>query len=133
MIKKENPNIEILLFIESRYRVNRKKIRDVIYKTLQEKGMTSPVEVSVAIVGDRKMREISKKYKGEDKTRNILSFPLQEGQPMVMPTDKMRLGDIIISYPEIVREATRDEVLIDDRIAELLEHGLLHLMGLHHE
>ncbi len=123
----------ILLFVESRYRVDRKRVRNTIISTLKENGVQGPVEISIALVGDRKMRELSKKYKGEDKTRNILSFPLSEGDPVVMPTDTLRLGDIVLSYPEIIREAVRDEVMVDDRVNELVEHGLLHLLGLHHE
>lgn len=123
----------ILLFVESRYRINRKRIRDTVIQTLHENGVQGPVEISIALVGDRKMRALSKKYKGEDKTRNILSFSLSEGEPVVMPTDILRLGDIVLSYPEIIREAVRDEVMIDDRVNELVEHGLLHLLGLHHE
>lgn len=125
--------IDILLYVESRYKVNRKRIRSTVKKILTGRGMTSAVEVSIAIVGDRKMRELSRKYKKDDKTRNILSFPINEGQNMILPTDKMRLGDIIISYPEVVRESAKNEWLIDDRMDLLVEHGLMHLLGLHHE
>ena len=123
----------VLLYVESRYRVDRKRVRTTVIHTLKENGVQGPVEISVALVGDRKMRELSKKYKGEDKTRNILSFSLSEGEPVVMPTDILRLGDIVISYPEVIREAVKEEVMVDDRINELVEHGLLHLLGLHHE
>src|SRR5690348_9185380 len=92
-------SVSILLYVESRYRVNRKRIRKKILETLKSGNIKGPVEVSIAFVGDRKMRELSKKYKGEDKTRNILSFSLTEGTPVVLPTDKLRLGDIVISYP----------------------------------
>lgn len=96
--------------------------------------MDSTVEVSVAIVGDRKMRSLSKKYKGEDKTRNILSFSLSEGEKMEgATTDILRLGDIVISYPVVITEAARDEMLVDDKIDELVVHGMGHLLGIHHE
>ena len=123
----------ILLFVESRYRVDRKRIRKTVVQTLQTNGVASPVEVSIALVGDRKMRSLSKQYKGEDKTRNILSFSLSEGEPVVLPTDILRLGDIVISYPAVVREAIRDEVMVEDRLNMLVEHGLMHLLGIHHE
>lgn len=126
-------DITVLLFVESRYKVNRKRIRKVVEKVLHEQHILGPVEVSVAIVGDRKMRELSKKYKGEDKTRNILSFSLNEGETSVLPTDKLRLGDIVISYPVLILEAARDEELVDDRMDMLVEHGMLHLLGVHHE
>lgn len=127
------PNVNVLIFVESRYRVNRKRIRTALSNLLSEQGVNSPVEVSVAIVGDRKMRELSKKYKGEDKTRNILSFSLTEGEKHTVPSGVLRLGDIVISYPVVITEASRDEVLVDDKVDELVVHGMSHLLGLHHE
>ncbi len=126
-------SLRVLIFVESRYKVNRKRIKTALSNFLTEQGINSPVEVSVAIVGDRKMRELSKKYKGEDKTRNILSFSLSEGEKMEVPPGVMRLGDIVISYPVVITEAARDDVLVDDKVDELVVHGLTHLLGLHHE
>lgn len=79
------------------------------------------------------MRSLSKKYKGEDKTRNVLSFSQEEGEPVISSPSVLRLGDIVISYPEVIKEASREEVLVDDKINELVMHGLLHLLGIHHE
>lgn len=126
-------SVEVLLYVESRYKVNRRRIRKTTVETLKKYGVKGPVEVSIAIVGDRKMRDLSRKYKGEDKTRNILSFPLSEGEPTVLPTDKLRLGDIVISYPVLIKESAQYEELVDDRMDMLVDHGLKHLMGLHHE
>lgn len=126
-------DVSVLLYVESRYKVNRKRIRKAVVKTLEQQGVKGPVEVSIAIVGDRKMRELSLKYKGEDKTRNILSFSLSEGDPTILPTDKLRLGDIVISYPYLIKEAAQFEELVDDRMDMLVEHGLHHLLGIHHE
>ena len=126
-------NLNVLIFVESRYKVNRKKIRTAISNLLNEQGVNSPVQVSVAIVGDRKMRQLSKKYKGEDVTRNVLSFSLSEGDSLPASGNILRLGDIVISYPVVITEAARDEVLVDDKIDELVVHGMSHLLGLHHE
>lgn len=126
-------NLKVLIFVESRYKVNRKKIRSVIGNILEKNGVNSPVEVSIAIVGDRKMRELSRKYKGEDKTRNILSFSLNEGEKMKVPPGVISLGDIVLSYPIVILEAARDEVLVDDKVDELISHGMTHLLGIHHE
>jgi len=126
-------DVKVLIFVESRYKVNRKRIKQSVAQMLTTQGITSKAEVSVAIVGDRKMRELSRKYKGEDKTRNILSFSLSEGEQAPSEIGVMRLGDIVISFPEVIREASRDDLLVDDRIDELVLHGLDHLLGLHHE
>lgn len=125
--------IKVLIFVESRYKVNRKKIKSTIESLLKEKGITGSAEVSVAIVGDRKMRKLHKKYKGEDKTTNVLSFPLSEGESTVLPSDILRLGDIVVSYPQVIKEASRDDMMVDDKIEELITHSTLHLLGLNHE
>ena len=125
--------ITIPIFIESRYRVNRKRIKKTIFKVLTIHEVKGPVEVSVAVVGDRKMRALSKQYKGEDKTRNILSFSLSEGESTYLPSEILKLGDIVISYPQVIKEASEEEVLVDDKVDELIEHGMLHLLGIHHE
>jgi probable rRNA maturation factor len=125
--------ISVLIFVESRYKVSRKRIKQVISHTLDKNEIGGVVEVSIAIVGDRKMRELSKKYKGEDKTRNILSFSQTEGESVTAPHDVLRLGDIVLSYPQVINDAVRDEMLVDDKVDQLVEHGLMHLLGLHHE
>jgi len=124
---------QILIFVESRYKVNRKRIKSKVTKVLTQHEIKGPVEVSVAIVGDRKMRALSKKYKGEDKTRNILSFSLSEGESTHLSSEILRLGDIVISYPQVIKEASEKEVLVDDKVDELVEHGILHLLGINHE
>jgi rRNA maturation RNase YbeY len=128
-----NNQVKVLIFVESRYRANRKRIKNKIQKTLSANEISSPVEVSVAIVGDRKMKELSKKYTGEDKTHNVLSFSQTEGADVTSSGDVLRLGDIVISYPEVIREASEEEMLVDDKVDELVEHGLMHLLGLHHD
>lgn len=125
--------IQVPIFVESRYKVNRKRIRNLVESLLNKHALSGKVEVSITIVGDRKMRELSKKYKGEDKTRNVLSFPLSEGASAKSPVDVLFLGDIVISYPEVIREASKEEVLVDDKIEQLVEHGIMHLLGINHE
>lgn len=126
-------NVKVLIFVESRYRVDRKRIKYAVIFVLEEQGMNTPLEVSVAIVGDRKMRGLNKKYRQKDTTTNILSFPLSEGGNTYLPKDMLRLGDIVISYPQVIREAAAEEVLVDDKVEELVRHGMMHLLGLHHE
>ncbi len=126
-------DISVPIFIESRYRLSRKKVRWAVADVIAKQEIAGPVEVSIAIVGDRKMRELSRKYKNEDKTRNILSFSQEEGEKVRVKSDVLNLGDIVISYPQVIKEASRDEVLVDEKIEELVKHGLGHLLGLHHE
>jgi probable rRNA maturation factor len=130
-------NISVPIFVESRYKLNRKRIKETVRRVLGEQHIDSDIEVSVAIIGDRKMRKLNKMYRKQDQTTNVLSFSQNEGMPI--PTvltggrSVIRLGDIVISYPQVIIEAAREEMMVDEKIEQLVEHGLLHLLGLHHE
>jgi probable rRNA maturation factor len=123
----------VLIYVESRYKVNRKRMKSAVQYVLEEQNIQSPVEISIAVIGDRKMKELNKKYRDKEGTTNILEFPLSEGEQTKLPTDITRLGDIVISYPMVIKESSEQEMLVDDRVDELIQHGMLHLLGLHHE
>ncbi len=127
-----NKKVTVEIFVESRYKVNRKKIAERVEYVVHKKGVASPVEVSVAVVGDRKMRALNKKYRGIDSTTNVLSFPQSEGEPGMLPSDILVLGDVVVSYPVVIKEAAAENMLVDEKICELVEHGTLHLLGEHH-
>lgn len=124
--------ISVPIYIESRYKVNRKKVKETIYKVLSREGVEGPVEVSVAVIGNRKMRGLNKKYRNIDKSTNVLSFSQTEGETSQQPPDKLYLGDIVLAYPKLIEECARENMLIDDKVNELVEHSLMHLLGHHH-
>lgn len=125
-------DISIPIYVESRYKVNRKKIKQAVTGILRKQGVAGPAEVSIAVVGDRKMRSLNKKFRNIDKTTNVLSFSQTEGQLPPVPSGKLYLGDVVLSYPKIIDEAALENMLVDDKVAELVEHGVLHLLGQHH-
>lgn len=123
----------VLIFVESRYKINRKRVKGTVMRVMKEAQVETPFEVSIAIVGDRKARELARKYMGDDKVHNVLSFSQTDLTSFQVQSDILRLGDIVISYPEVIREAAKEEKFVDDKVDELVEHGLLHLLGLHHD
>lgn len=129
--------INVLFQTESHFPVAREKVKEAVKHTLERK-IQSDLEVSVAVVGDRAMRTLNKTYRNIDSTTDVLSFPQndpsQMAKPFVSPPDNiLRLGDIIVSYPQAVVEASEDNMLVDDKIVQLVLHGVDHLMGIHHE
>ncbi len=130
--------ITILFQTETHYPVNRKKVKAAISDVLEQK-IKHDVEVSVAIIGNRRMRELNRTYRKIDETTDVLSFPLNDStytknQPFVeAPDNILRLGDILISFPQAVETATEENKLVDEVIEELALHGLNHLLGIHHE
>lgn len=129
--------VNVLIKTESHYTVDRARIRNTIEKVLKDKGVKGKVEVSVNIVGDRLMRELNSKYRNLEETTDVLSFPLSDevaNAPFVdPPDDTLRLGDIIISYPQAREDAREENKMVDDKIDELVEHSMLHLLGQHHD
>jgi probable rRNA maturation factor len=128
--------VTVLFQSESHFPVDRKKIKEAIVTTLESR-MSTPTEVSVTIVGDRRMHELNLQYRQKDHTTDVLSFPTSDPtQPMPpfvdVPDGVLRLGDLVVSFPEAVREATEENKLVDDKIVELVLHGLDHLLGIHH-
>ncbi len=130
--------ITILFQTETHYPVNRKKIKAALSSILLH-TIHRDTEVSVAIVGDRRMRELNRTFRKIDATTDVLSFPLSDplygqGQSFVdAPDNILRLGDIIISYPQAVATASEEKKMVDDVIVFLALHGLDHLLGIHHD
>ena len=129
--------VNILIKTDSKFKVNRDRLKDTVEKFLNEKRVKGNIEISISIVGDRMMRQLNKKYRDVDNTTDVLSFPMSDDSistPFIdSPDNVLRLGDIIISFPQAVEEAGEENKLVYDKIDELLEHGLLHLMGIHHD
>ncbi len=121
----------VLIANESRFPVNRKSLRETVEKFLIERKIKSQLEVSILVVGDRKMRELNKKYRQLEGTTPVLSFCQEEGKAFVQPPDGfLRLGDIVISYPQMLAMAAGENKLVDKKMAELVCHGLSNLFGL---
>ncbi len=125
-------SVNVPIYIESRYRVSRKKIKESVIKVLDENRINAECEVSVAVVGNRKMRGLNKKFRDIDKSTNVLSFPQQEGDIVAPVVNRLYLGDIVIAYPKVIEEAARENMLVDEKVQELVEHSMRHLLGIHH-
>lgn len=137
--------INVIINSDSRYPINKIAVQATVLEVLQKNHIIGNLEIGVSIVGDRKMHEINKKYRGIDSTTNILSFaledPVSQNQLQHVPRvgfvkapDKvLRLGDILISYPQVIKDASLEGVSVDEELRFLVEHGTKHLLGIHHD
>lgn len=127
--------IKVSVTKQSNYPVNSTVIKKRLSLFLQKQGIVSTAEVSVAIVGEKKMMEIGNKYLKDKKLHNVLSFtPNETKANFVFPPDGIiHLGEIVVCYPLAVKEAGEENVLTIERVCELVEHGSLHLLGIHHD
>jgi probable rRNA maturation factor len=89
---------------------------------------TARAELAIVLTDDSAMRALNRIWRGVDKATNVLSFPTKraaEGPPL--------LGDIVLAYDTIAREARRQRKPFAHHVAHLAVHGFLHLLGYDHE
>ena len=91
--------------------------------------MKFPLQLSVT----GKCGNFPKNIKEKTKPEIFCHFPKLKVSRFHAPSDILRLGDIVLSYPQVINDAVRDEMLVDDKVDELVEHGIDALLGLHHE
>ncbi|NCO83161.1 MAG: rRNA maturation RNase YbeY [Nitrospirae bacterium] len=100
-------------------------------------------ELSILFVNDRQMKELNHKYRGIDRTTDVLSFPQYERSALRTPPypplskggteEGVVLGDIVINLQAAKRQAHEDGLSFTGELQWLLVHGVLHLIGYDHE
>src|SRR5436189_2141052 len=80
-------------------------------------------EVSIAFVDDASMRSLNKKFRGKNKTTDVLTFP----------GEAPFLGDIVISLDQARRQARDERHSLATEVRYLILHGILHALGFDHE
>jgi len=86
--------------------------------------------VTVAFVSDRAMRELNRLWRHKQGTTDVLSFPVEQDE--FEKTEGSSLGDVVISVEQATRQAKENGLTLDQEIAQLILHGLIHLCGYDH-
>ena len=89
--------------------------------------------VAVALVGDRKMRDLNSRFRAIDKVTDVLSFPADPAPAGTGPGRVGFLGDIVIATGRAARQARAAGLTEQQEWRRLALHGLLHLLGHDHE
>lgn len=115
-------------------------------------------ELAVALVSDRQMRSLNRRFRGVDRPTDVLSFPTRSGTPLVLGSGTPRvsgtkcpwrtrphvwlragystpafLGDIVIATGVARRQAREAGHSVQVELKRLALHGLLHVLGYDHE
>ena len=94
-----------------------------------------PLIVGVCFSNDAEVQYLNRDFRGMDKPTNVLSFAnidFAQFDAANLPYDEIALGDIIIAYETMEREATAEKITLQAHVGHLLVHGLLHLLGYDH-
>ena len=98
---------------------------------------SSRSEVSLVITGLERIRQLNKQYLDEDGPTDVISFAMTElpedNQPFINPPDdSVHLGEVIICYPQAVKQAEEHHHDVKKELVLLMIHGALHLLGFDH-
>ena len=130
----------------------------VVKNTLQAAGVTEPAILTLLITSDDAIRDLNRQYRQQDKATDVLSFPLLDKPLVNAPADQLwmppegeeedraahegnrpafmtppelptNLGDIVISWPTVLRQASEAGHSPTYELLYLISHGVLHLVG----
>ena len=102
-------------------------------RALAAEGVPVSAVLSVVVTDDDSVRELNRRYRSADAPTDVLSFGMKEADGFVTPPGSAaQLGEIVISYPTAARQAAEAGHRVDQELAHLLVHGLLHLLGYDH-
>src|SRR5262245_8156445 len=112
-------------------------LRQAARRLLRETGLPR-AEVSVLLTDDATIHELNRAYRGYDKPTDVLSFAQEEhpadAPPMpTLPGEPPLLGDVVISVDTAIRQAETHGVPLEQELALLTVHGILHLLGFEDE
>jgi len=117
---------------------------------LEAEGVRSEAELSVLFVDEGSMAELNRRFQGIDGPTDVLAFPMDDepleggrnpdsggSGPGWAPAERAGLptliGDVVICPAVAARNATARSEPLEDELALLVVHGILHLLGTDHE
>ena len=116
-------------------------VRAVLQRAITEAASMAATrggELAIVLTDDSAIRALNRDWRGKDQPTNVLSFPAPNHPPAGRLADQVAgkvrlLGDIVIAYENMAREAIAEHRPFGHHLAHLAVHGFLHLLGHDHE
>ena len=131
---------EVEIFVEEKFRglVDEGWARRIAQTVLKAEEVAPPYEVSLVFTDSETVRRLNRDYRGVDEPTDVLAFCMlsqnEADSSFALPPDGVtRLGEVIISYPQAVEQASEQGHSSERELALLIIHGILHLLGYDHE
>ena len=128
--------ISINVFSEEKAWSKRLKNKDIFFKKIckafpkKYKFLNKKVTFTLLLSNNKNIKKLNKVFRKKNKSTDILSFPLDKKIKIKKNT---YLGDIIISYNYLDRPKSQDLKSFKEKVAKILIHGFLHLLGFDHK
>jgi probable rRNA maturation factor len=88
--------------------------------------------VDVTLTDDAAQRTLNRTWRGQDTPTNVLAFPAADPAIPPPPGAPLLLGDVVLAYETVAREAVEQRKPLADHLRHLVVHGVLHLLGCDH-
>lgn len=115
---------------QDRYKIEPKLLKEKAQAILDALGSPDG-ELSILLLDDPQIAVLNKDYLQREGPTNVIAFPMREGA--FAEINPELLGDVVISLETAAKEGLAAGVPMEDRLAELMIHGILHLFGYDHE
>ena len=141
-------DVNVQIFEQFEDKVSSERLRGVAEFVLNREEADENDSLSIVVTDDDTMRELNRQHRGVDETTDVLSFAFHnEGvyygendvfkldqQPdfVLPPGESAGLGELIISYPQVAKQAEEVGRSVDEELVHMLTHGILHLLGYDH-
>lgn len=93
-------------------------------------ALAANAEAALHLADDAHVRVLNARWRDKDAATNVLSFPAAKADAIAAAP---LLGDVVVAYETLEREAAEMDVAFDDHFLHLTVHGFLHLIGFDHE
>jgi probable rRNA maturation factor len=93
-------------------------------------ALADNAEAALHLADDAHVRGLNARWRGKDVPTNVLSFPAAKAGALATAP---LLGDVVVAYETLEREAAEMNVAFDDHFLHLAVHGFLHLLAFDHE
>jgi probable rRNA maturation factor len=95
-------------------------------------GPGAALEIGVSLADDTAQQRLNRDWRGTDRPTNVLAFPAWEPGTPAPPGAPILLGDVVLAFETVAREAEEQGKPLANHLSHLVVHGVLHLLGYDH-
>jgi probable rRNA maturation factor len=114
---------------QSIHRIAKKRLRQTAKAILSALDCPN-AELSILIVDNQQIAKLNREFFNRKGPTNVIAFPMQAGQFSEISPNL--LGDVVISIETALQESRNAGLSMEERVNQLLIHGILHLLGYDH-
>ena len=96
-----------------------------------ESSLLGPAELTIRFVDAEEGKALNREYRGKDYATNVLTFAYNEGEEL--GDEEPVQADIVLCTDVLQREADEQKKTVEEHVAHLVVHGVLHAQGFDHE